>query len=173
MIADARASMAVGFAAADNMPAGAALLPFKGDFRSSISTIRMEPDIPTKVYTGAALQHFTLGHAYIPGGWNLGIFMPVWPFLVGLVFHFTGISVVAARALAVGCVCLSVLLAYSIARQYESKTFACLTAFLIAANALGFFFGRLALLEPAFGMFLLLAIYVPAESAPVATHWRC
>ena len=117
-------------------------------------------------YTGAALQHFTLGHAYIPGGWNPGIFMPVWPFLVGLVFHFTGISVVAARALAVGCVCLSVLLAYAIARQYESKTFACLTAFLIAANALGFFFGRLALLEPAFGMFLLLAIYFAGRVRP-------
>ena len=117
-------------------------------------------------YTGAALQHFTLGHAYIPGGWNPGVFMPVWPFLVGLVFHFTGISVVAARTLAVGCVCLSVLLAYAIARQYESKTFACLTAFLIAANALGFFFGRLALLEPAFGMFLLLAIYFAGRVRP-------
>ncbi len=117
-------------------------------------------------YTGAALQHFTLGHAYLPGGWNPGIFMPVWPLLVGLLFHFTGISVVAARALAVGCVCLSVLLAYGIARQYQSKTFACLTAFLIAANALGFFFGRLALLEPAFGMFLLLAIYLAGRVRP-------
>lgn len=111
-------------------------------------------------YTGAALQHFTLGHAYLPGGWNPGLFMPVWPLLIGLLFHFTGISVVAARALAVGCVCLSVLLAYAVARQYQSKTFASVTAFLIAANALGFFFGRLALLEPAFGMFLLLAIYL-------------
>jgi 4-amino-4-deoxy-L-arabinose transferase-like glycosyltransferase len=117
-------------------------------------------------YTGAALQHFTLGHAYLPGGWNPGIFMPVWPFLVGLVFHFTGISVVAARGLAVVCVWLSVLLAYAIARQYQSKTFACLTAFLIAANALGFFFGRLALLEPAFGMFLLLAIYLAGRVRP-------
>ncbi len=117
-------------------------------------------------YTGAALQHFTLGHAYIPGGWNPGVFMPVWPLLVGLLFHFTGISVVAARALAVGCVCLSVLLAYAIARQYQSKTFACLTAFLISANALGFFFGRLALLEPAFGMFLLLAIYLAGKVRP-------
>lgn len=117
-------------------------------------------------YTGAALQHFTLGHAYIPGGWNPGVFMPVWPLLVGLLFHFTGISVVAARALAVGCVCLSVLLAYAISRQYQSKTFACLTAFLISANALGFFFGRLALLEPAFGMFLLLAIYLAGRVRP-------
>ncbi len=117
-------------------------------------------------YTGAALQHFTLGHAYLPGGWNPGVFMPVWPFLVGLLFHFTGVSAVAARALAVGCVCLSVLLAYAIARQYQSKTFACLTAFLLAANALGFFFGRLALLEPAFGMFLLLAIYLAGRVRP-------
>ena len=117
-------------------------------------------------YTGAALQHFTLGHAYLPGGWNPGVFMPVWPLLVGLLFHFTGISVVAARALAVGCVCLSVLLAYAIVRQYQSKAFACLTAFLIAANALGFFFGRLALLEPAFGMFVLLAIYLAGRIRP-------
>lgn len=117
-------------------------------------------------YTGAALQHFTLGHAYLPGGWNPGIFMPVWPLLVGLVFQFIGVSVVAARALAVGCVCLSVLLAYAISRQYQSKTFSCLTAFLIAANALGFFFGRLALLEPAFGMFLLLAIYIAGRVGP-------
>ncbi|MES2219838.1 MAG: glycosyltransferase family 39 protein [Acidobacteriota bacterium] len=117
-------------------------------------------------YTGAALQHFTLGHAYLAGGWNPGVFMPVWPFLVGLVFHFTGISVIAARALAVGCVCLSVLVAYAIARQYRSRTFACLTAFLIAANALGFFFGRLALLEPAFGLFLLLAIYFAGRVRP-------
>jgi hypothetical protein len=117
-------------------------------------------------YTGAALQHFTLGHAYLPGGWNPGVFMPVWPFLVGLVFHFTGVSVVAARGLAVVCIWLSVLLAYAIARQYQSKTFACLTAFLIAANALGFFFGRLALLEPAFGMFLLLAIYLAGRVRP-------
>ncbi|MHB1937958.1 MAG: ArnT family glycosyltransferase [Acidobacteriaceae bacterium] len=117
-------------------------------------------------YTGAALQHFTLGHAYIPGGWNPGMFMPVWPFLVGLVFHFSGISVIAARALAVVCVWLSVLLAYAVARQYRSKTFAYLTAFLIAANALGFFFGRLALLEPAFGMFLLLGIYLAGRVRP-------
>lgn len=117
-------------------------------------------------YTGAALQHFSLGHAYIPGGWNPGVFMPVWPLLVGLVFHFTGISVTAARALAGICIWLSVLLAYAVARQYQSKTFACLTAFLIAANALGFFFGRLALLEPAFGMFLLLAIYFAGKVRP-------
>jgi 4-amino-4-deoxy-L-arabinose transferase-like glycosyltransferase len=117
-------------------------------------------------YTSAALHYFTLGHAYIPGGWNPGVFMPVWPLLVGLVFHFTGVSVAAARSLAVLCTMFGVLLAYAVARQYRSRTFACLAAFLIAANALGFFFGRLALLEPAFVMFLLLAIYLAGRVQP-------
>jgi hypothetical protein len=117
-------------------------------------------------YTGAAIQHFTLGHAYIPGGWNPGVFMPVWPLLAGLVFHFTGVSVVAARSLAVVCTWLGVLLAYLVARQYRSQAFATWTAFLVAANALGFFFGRLALLEPALVAFLLLAIYLAGKVKP-------
>src|SRR5665213_2445955 len=117
-------------------------------------------------YTGAALNHFLFGHAYIPGGWNPGVFMPVWPLMAGLLFHFTGISVTAARSLAVVCTWLSVLLAYAIACQYRSRTFACCTAFLIAANALGFFFGRLAILEPSFVMFLLLAMYLAGRVQP-------
>ena len=111
-------------------------------------------------YTSAALNHFTLGHAYIPGGWNPGVFMPVWPLMVGLLFHFTWISVTAARTLAVVCTWLSVILAYAVARQYRSVTFSLLTVFLATANALGFFYSRLAVLEPAFVLFLLLAIYL-------------
>ena len=111
-------------------------------------------------YTGAAISHFTLGHAYVPGGWNPGVFMPVWPLIVGLLFHFTGVSVVAARSLAVVCTWFSVLLAFAIARQYRSQTFAWLTALLLSANAFAFFYSRLAILEPPFVMFLLLAIYL-------------
>ncbi len=117
-------------------------------------------------YTSAALHYFTLGHAYIPGGWNPGVFMPVWPLLVGFLFHFTGVSVVAARSLAVICTWLGVLLAYAVTRQYRPPTFACITAFLVAANAFGFFFGRLALLEPVFVTFLLLAIYLAGRVRP-------
>lgn len=117
-------------------------------------------------YTSAALHHFTLGRAYIPGGWNPGVFMPIWPLLVGLLFHFTGITVTAARSLAVVCTWISVLLAYGVTRQYRSQTFACLVAFLMAVNALGFFYGRLAILEPSFVMFLLLAIYLAGKAQP-------
>jgi 4-amino-4-deoxy-L-arabinose transferase-like glycosyltransferase len=117
-------------------------------------------------YTSAALHYFTLGHTYVPGSWNPGVFMPVWPLLVGLVFHFTGINVIAARSLAVVCTWIGVLLAYGVVRQYRSQTFACLTAFLMAANALGFFYGRFASLEPSFVMFLLLAIYLAGKVHP-------
>ena len=123
-------------------------------------------------YTSAALHYFTLGRAFVPGSWNPGVFMPVWPLLVGVVFHFTGISVVAARSLAVVCTWVGVLLAYAVARQYRSQTFAWLAAFLMAASALGFFYGRLAILEPSFVMLLLLAIYlagkVQADSSVMA-----
>jgi hypothetical protein len=117
-------------------------------------------------YTSAALHYFTLGRVYVPGSWNPGVFMPVWPLLVGLVFHFTGISVVAARSLAVVCTWFGVWLAYAVARRYRSQTFACLAAFLMAASALGFFYGRLAILEPPFVMFLLLAIYLASKVQP-------
>ncbi|MEO6966772.1 MAG: glycosyltransferase family 39 protein, partial [Acidobacteriaceae bacterium] len=78
----------------------------------------------------------------------------------------TGISVTAARSLAVFCTWLSVLLAYAVVRQYRSKKFACCTAFLIAANALGVFFGRLAILEPSFVLFLLRAMYLAGRTRP-------
>lgn len=117
-------------------------------------------------YTGAALHHFELGQAYLPGGWNPGVFMPIWPVLVGGVFHFTGISIVAARTLAVVCTWLSVLLAYAVTRQYRSQKFAMAVALLMAANSLGFIFSRLAILEPAFVFFLLLAVYVAGKLRP-------
>lgn len=117
-------------------------------------------------YTNAALHFCTLGRAYLPGGWNPGVFMPVWPLMVGTLFHFTGISVLAARALAVCCAWATVLLAYAVTRQYRPRAFAAIVAFLMAANALGFFFARLAILEPAFGMFLLLALYLAGKVRP-------
>ena len=111
-------------------------------------------------YTSAALHHFTGLSVYIPGGWNPGVFMPIWPLLVGAIFHFTGVSVVAARALAVACTWITAVLAYAVTRQHRSPMFAACTALLFAANALGFFYSRLAILEPAFSMILLLALWL-------------
>lgn len=114
-------------------------------------------------YTSAALHHFTGVPLYIRGGWNPSVFMPVWPLLVGAVFHWTGVSVVAARALAVVCTWITALLLYFVTRQYRSQIFALITVLLFAANVLGFFIGRLAILEPAFCLFLLLTLWMAGK----------
>jgi 4-amino-4-deoxy-L-arabinose transferase-like glycosyltransferase len=112
-------------------------------------------------YTSAALNHFIFGRAILPGGWNPGIFMPVWPIMTGLVFALTGgVSLAGARTLSVLCCWAGVGLVYLVSRQYRGRLFASIAAFLAAVNALGFLFGRLALLEPALVMYLLLALYL-------------
>ncbi len=111
-------------------------------------------------YTSAALNHFIFGRAILPGGWNPGIFMPVWPLMTGLVFAVTGVSLAGARTLSVVCCWMSVWLVYLVSRQYRGRLFAAIAAALAAGNALGFLFGRLALLEPALTMYLLLALYL-------------
>src|SRR5260370_18953430 len=52
-------------------------------------------------YGDAAIRHFQLGHWYVPGDFNPAVALPVWPFLEGLVFHFTAVSLTPARALTV------------------------------------------------------------------------
>src|SRR5580704_1582768 len=52
-------------------------------------------------YGDAAIRHFQLGHWYVPGDFNPAAALPVWPILEALVFKFTGVSLVAARALTV------------------------------------------------------------------------
>ncbi len=53
-------------------------------------------------YGDAAIRHFQRGHWYVPGDFNPGIALPVWPILESAVFHFTGVNLIAARALTVG-----------------------------------------------------------------------
>ncbi|HEX4020527.1 MAG TPA: glycosyltransferase family 39 protein [Acidobacteriaceae bacterium] len=111
-------------------------------------------------YTNAALNHIIFGHWYLPGDWSPAVAMPVWPWMIGVLFHFTGISIVAARVLEVVCSWLSVLMAYLVVRQYRSAYLGVIVAFLIACNTLGFFFNRLAILEAPVVLFMLLAVYV-------------
>src|ERR1700684_2083679 len=47
----------------------------------------------------AAVMHALSGHWYVSGDYNPAVALPVWPVLLGMLFHFTGVSVVAARAL--------------------------------------------------------------------------
>ena len=52
-------------------------------------------------WASAAVRHALSGHWYVAGDYNPAAALPVWPILLGGLFHFTGVSVVAARAFTV------------------------------------------------------------------------
>ncbi len=52
-------------------------------------------------YGNAAIRAHLFGNWYIPGDFNPAAAVPVWPFLLWIVFSFTGVTVQAARALVV------------------------------------------------------------------------
>ena len=43
-------------------------------------------------YGDAAVRHFLLGHWYLPGDFNPGVAMPVWPLLEAAVFRVAGVA---------------------------------------------------------------------------------
>lgn len=108
----------------------------------------------------AAIQHFVRGSWFVPGDFNTGAALPVWPFLEWVVFHFTGVSVQAARALAVSVFFCNVLLSYVLVRLQEERWVALLASSLIAVNAFLFCFSRLAILEPLLLCLTLLSLIV-------------
>jgi 4-amino-4-deoxy-L-arabinose transferase-like glycosyltransferase len=105
-------------------------------------------------YASGALNHILTGHWLRPGDFNPVVTIPVWSFLLDLLFHFTGISLASARGLAVlftsGTVLLSGML---VLRTHQ--TLAPAFMLLIAASPLLFFFSRSALLESPLIFFLI------------------
>src|ERR1700690_1229640 len=49
-------------------------------------------------WASAAVRHFLIGHWQVAGDYNPAVAVPVWPVLLTVVFRFTGVSIVAARA---------------------------------------------------------------------------
>ena len=56
-------------------------------------------------YGNAAIRAHLFGNWYMAGDFNPAVAVPVWPFLEGLLFFFTGVTV-AGRARVGGCVLL-------------------------------------------------------------------
>jgi hypothetical protein len=98
-------------------------------------------------WANAAVRHFLIGHWEIAGDYNPAAVVPVWPVLLTLVFHFTGISIVAARAMNVCFSIATVGLVYLLVRRYASETAAAVAAVLLAASPFAFAFSRLATLD--------------------------
>jgi len=98
---------------------------------------------------GAAVMHALTGHWYVAGDYNPAVALPVWPLLLSAVFHFTGVSVVAARALNVAISIATLGVVFALVRRYTSnaETPALLAVVLLAASPFAFVFNRLAILE--------------------------
>jgi hypothetical protein len=121
-------------------------------------------------YGDAAIRHFLSGHWYFPGDFNPAVALPVWPALEFLLFKFTGVSPVAARALTLCVFAVTLVTLYPLlqrsARALHPGTyplagplcvlFLCLSPYL-------YVFERMAILEPPLIALTALALLVASH----------
>lgn len=108
-------------------------------------------------YASAAVRYHLTGHWFLPGDFNPAVALPVWPALLAFTFHFTGVSLAAARSLNLAILGLNLLLACLLVRSQAPRWTALLAVTLLVANPFLYAFSRLALLEPLLIAFLLLS----------------
>ncbi len=123
-------------------------------------------------YGNAAIAYFIRGGWYVPGDFNPAVALPVWPFLEWVLFHFTGVSLSAARLLALAIFAGNVGLTYALVRTQAPRWTALLAVVVLASNAFLYCFSRLAILEPLL-IFLLLSSWLLALQLPKApASWQ-
>ncbi len=114
-------------------------------------------------YGDAAIRHYQLGHWYVPGDFNPAVALPVWPILEALIFHFTGVSLIAVRALTV-VVFGGILVGswFLVARSGQSRLSPSLAGsiavLLLAVSPFCYVFTRIGILEPLLILLMLLAL---------------
>lgn len=121
----------------------------------------------------AAVRHALSGHWYVAGDYNPAAALPVWPILLGGLFHFTGVSVVAARAFNVAVAISTLFVVYRLVRRYtraDSYAPALLAVVLLAASPFAFVFSRLAILETLV-VFEFCLLLLAASFASLKRFW--
>jgi hypothetical protein len=109
-------------------------------------------------YGNAAVRAHLFGHWYMAGDFNPAVAVPVWPFLEWLLFFFTGVTIEAARGLAIACFFLSLVLSYLLLRSRGPRWVALLGVTLIVTSPFLYCFSRLAILEPLQTTLILAAL---------------
>ena len=126
-------------------------------------------------YGNAAIRAHLFSNWYIPGDFTPAPALPVLPFLEWLLFFFTGVSVEAARGLAVAFFFINLLLSYLLLRARGPRWMALLAVTLIVTSPFLYCFSRLAILEPmqiAFTLAALnLALRLPRLRRPILLRW--
>ena len=121
-------------------------------------------------YGDGAIRQVQLGHWYLRGDFNPAAALPVWPVLEWGLFSFTGVSLIAARALSVSVFGLTLLVAYLLVQRcsisgrsgvrHGSSIAPAAGVALLSVSPFCYAFTRLAILEPLLvllGMTALLA----------------
>jgi hypothetical protein len=109
-------------------------------------------------YGNAAVRAHLFGNWYRPGDFNPAAALPVWPFLEWVLFFFTGVTIQAARGLAVAVFFLNLLLSYWLLRARGPRWMALLALTLLVTSPFLYCFSRLAILEPLLTAFTLAAL---------------
>ena len=124
----------------------------------------------------AAIRAHLTGNWYLPGDFNPAPAAPVLPFLEWVLFFFTGVTLQAARGLAVAFFFANLLLSYLLLRSRGSRWMALLALTLLVTSPFLYCFSRLAILEPMLIAFTLgalnLAVRLPRLRRSVwASFW--
>jgi hypothetical protein len=109
-------------------------------------------------YGDAAIRAHLFQNWYMPGDFNPATAVPVWPFAEWILFFFTGVSIQAARALAIACFFLNLALSYLLLRAGGPRWRALLALTLLVTSPFLYCFSRLAILEPLQTSLTLLAL---------------
>jgi hypothetical protein len=120
-------------------------------------------------YGDGAIRYFQRGHWYVPGDFNPAAALPVWPLLEAALFRVTGVSLTAARALAVAIFAFILITSYLLLRRWQRLSSAshqrspaslapAIAVLLLAVSPFCYVFFRMAILEPLLILFTLLAL---------------
>jgi hypothetical protein len=125
-------------------------------------------------YGDAAIRHYQLGHWNVPGDFNAAAALPVWPSLELVLFRFTGVSLIAARALAVTVFGLILACSYWLIRRWATtyRPLAPAIAVLsLSVSPFCFVFSRLAILEPLLILLTLAAMLAASRTVAASEAW--
>jgi hypothetical protein len=127
-------------------------------------------------YGNAAIRAHLLGNWYLPGDFNPAPAVPVWPFLEWVLFFFTGVTIQAARGLAIAFFFANLFLSYLLLRTRGPRWMGLLALTLLVTSPFLYCFSRLAILEPMLTALTLaalnLTVRLPQLRRPVwASVW--
>lgn len=125
-------------------------------------------------YGDAAIRHFLFGHWYFKGDFNPGVALPVWPLVEAAVFRFTGVNVVAARALTLCVFAVMLAAAYVLMERFprvgsrpgEGSLSAPMAVLFFCISPFFFVFERMAILEPLLATLTVLALLTASHLRP-------